>query len=861
LLHVLIVEDNPYDAELAVHELRRAGLEFDYQTVDSEAGFVAALSPELDVILCDFALPGFDGLQGGALPRARPLPLPFIIVSATIGEENAVATLKSGAADYLLKDRLARLGPAVEDAVAKRRLHREAAAAQAQLHAREERLRALVEHSSDAFAMYDCAGRPLYLSPSNARLLGLPLEDLSKLDAFALVSPSELGDYRARFFKLCDSPGAFDTWEAGFRHSDGSSRWLETVANNLLEEPAVGAIVVCYRDLTERRRQDARIIRLTRMHSILSAMRGALLRVHDRGLLIQEACRVAVTEGGLAYAWVGLTLQDQLLSETASAGAARRALPHKKTAIQPGSPAAEALKSGQPVVEQEIRATSGMGIERQRLLDAGLRSAVSLPLGDGERMQGVMVLYSAESGFFDATEVRLLEDMAGDIAYGLEGITREERVKHLAYYDGLTGLPNRAQFFERLEHDIRAADADGRQFAAILFDVLRFRHFNDMLGWRGGDRLLTTLAAHLGRLAGENFLARLGNDRFCILLPVGDANEATRFVEASLAPNFEIEFSTARGAYTAQLRAGAALFPKDGKDVDSLLRNAEAAVAEIKQSKVRKYAPYSPEMNARASEILALEGRLRRAMNRGEFELHYQPKVAFDSGELCGLEALIRWEDPDLGPVSANEFIPVLEETGLILEVGRWVLQQAVADRHIWTAQGLDVPRISVNVSPLQLRERDFHRQVLAAAGQSDGELDLEITENVLMHDLEENIRKLHAVREAGLGIAIDDFGTGYSSLSCLARLPINKLKVDQSFVRIMTSSPEDMAIVSTIISLAHSLGFEVVAEGVETEEQARFLTLLRCDEGQGFLFEYPLTAGEIGTLLREKRTLLQLPH
>jgi diguanylate cyclase len=295
------------------------------------------------------------------------------------------------------------------------------------------------------------------------------------------------------------------------------------------------------------------------------------------------------------------------------------------------------------------------------------------------------------------------------------------------------------------------------------------------------------------------------------------------------------------------------------------LRNAEAAVAEVKRSTVRKYALYTPVMNARAAENLAIEERLRRATSRSEFEqfeLHYQPKIDFGSGRISGIEALIRWQDPELGAVSPGAFVPVLEESGLILEVGRWVIQRAISDYHAWAAQGLKVPRIAVNVSPLQLRERRFHHEVLAAVAQGGGSelagLDLEITENVLMQDLDDNIRKLHAVREAGLGIAIDDFGTGYSSLSYLARLPVNTLKIDQSFVKIMTSSPEDMAIVSTIISLAHSLGFDVVAEGVETEEQARFLTLLRCDKGQGFLFEYPLPATGIEALLRDDRALLR---
>jgi EAL domain-containing protein (putative c-di-GMP-specific phosphodiesterase class I) len=302
-------------------------------------------------------------------------------------------------------------------------------------------------------------------------------------------------------------------------------------------------------------------------------------------------------------------------------------------------------------------------------------------------------------------------------------------------------------------------------------------------------------------------------------------------------------------------RAGIALFPADGADVDALFRNAEAALRKAKLSGDR-YLFYTPELNARAAERLSLENKLRRALERGELALHYQPKIDLTTGRICGLEALMRWDDPDSGPVPPVKFIPVLEETGLILEAGRWALERAVADSGAWRAKGLPAPRISVNVSAIQLRQKDFVAMVGRVARGAADVLDLEITESLIMQDIEANIEKLKAVRDMGIGVAIDDFGTGYSSLSYIAKLPIDTLKIDRAFILNLTRNPGDVGIVTTIISLAHSLKLKVVAEGVETQEQAKLLRLFKCDEMQGYLFSPAIPAEQVEILLGEGRQL-----
>jgi len=300
-------------------------------------------------------------------------------------------------------------------------------------------------------------------------------------------------------------------------------------------------------------------------------------------------------------------------------------------------------------------------------------------------------------------------------------------------------------------------------------------------------------------------------------------------------------------------RAGIAMFPADGGDADTLFKNAEAALKKARDSGER-YLFYAADMNARAAHALSLETRLRKAVEARQFVLHYQPKIDLANNKICGVEALIRWQDPEAGLVAPGAFIPLLEETGLILEVGKWALGQALAQHREWTARGCSAPRIGVNVSAIQLQQKDFSDVVIRALqeqGDNPDALELEVTESLLMQDVQQNIRTLSLLRGLGIHIAMDDFGTGYSSLSYLARLPLNSLKIDRSFIAEMANSAQDMSIVTTIIALAHSLNLRVVAEGVETAAQSKLLKLLKCDEAQGYLFSKPLPAAEIETLLR----------
>ncbi|MBI2311401.1 MAG: EAL domain-containing protein [Betaproteobacteria bacterium] len=447
----------------------------------------------------------------------------------------------------------------------------------------------------------------------------------------------------------------------------------------------------------------------------------------------------------------------------------------------------------------------------------------------------------------------------------------ERQLERQANYDALTGLANRNLLRDRLQQGLAYAQRHDHMVAVAFIDLDHFKVINDSLGHGAGDELLKVIGGRLKScIRSSDTVARLGGDEFVVLLSDLSITEIvprviTRIIEAVSAHPRIIEtvqrilgvvsrpIFVAGREFNTTCSIGVALYPQDGENPDALLKNADAAMYRAKELGRNNFQFYTAELNARMGERLSLQAGLRHALERQEFFLVYQPKLDLRTGAISGLEALVRWNSPELGPVPPSKFIPVLEETGMIIEVGRWVMEKAVSDYARWSAMGLRPPRTAVNVSAIQLKQRDFAAMVAQVAQKRmDGHpgLDLEITESLIMASIEDTTRKLREIREAGVGIAIDDFGTGYSSLSYLARLPVDALKIDRAFIANCADNPDDLTIVSTIISLAHALNLSVVAEGVETEEQKNLLTLLKCDEMQGYLFSHPLPAAEVETLL-----------
>ena len=621
-------------------------------------------------------------------------------------------------------------------------------------------------------------------------------------------------------------------------------------------------------EIAERKHAETRVIRLNRVYAVLSGINTTIVRIREPQELFDEACRIAVEHGKFSLAWVGtLDADTRQVTPVARAGRDDGYLSQINSTAMIDAPGncrltAEAITQAKPVICNDIATDNRMKDWCDEALKRGYRSVVVLPLVLDAKAVGVFVLYAPEASVFDEEEMRLLVEIAGDISFALDHIRKEKQLNYLAYFDAITGLPNRALFNDRVEQKIAAAHRDQKAFAVIKLDLERFSGINESLGRQAGDSLLRQLAQRLEQeLDGADILARLSADNFGIVIRHDDDGASTAQVLETILSGIQKQpFPIGGQELRVSARAGVSRYPADGEDAETLLRNALAALKNAKLSG-EKYLFYAPEFNAQVAGKLTLENRLRRALEQEQLVLHYQPKVDLDSGQISGVEALMRWNDPDTGLVPPMKFIPVLEETGMILEVGQWALEKAISDSLLWQTQGLGITKVAVNVSPIQLQRKDFVGMIeglLKGDRELAGRLELEITEGLIMQDIVANIEKLRLIREMGVEVSIDDFGTGYSSLSYIAKLPVSTLKIDRVFIMNMTSNADDLSIVTTIISLAHSLNMRVVAEGVETEEQARLLRLLKCDEMQGFLFSPAVPAGQIEQFLREKKALLR---
>ena len=742
-IRVLFVEDLEVDAERALHQLKRAGVSCVSRRVETEKTLVDALRDfEPTIILSDFSLPQFDGLSALDIVRRHAPTVPFLFVSGTIGEERAINALRAGAVDYVLKENLVRLAPAVTRAIA------EAKAGMA------------------------------------------------------------------------------------------------------------------------RRRQEIQIARLNRVLRMLSGVNGLVLRIRDRAELFRETCRLAVSVGGYTAAIVAAKAPGKTLAQPLACSAADERMTESlrnhaaETACSDAGIIGSAIRTGKECIRNSAADPTAKPQLMPSAAGAAAFSEIVLPLLVDNTAIAALALTTHSSNAVGEDELFMLREIAGNLSFGLQYLQRDTKARFLSHFDPQTGLSKRPLFCERVQRLLDVPSSRASRYSIVVMDVERLTLINDSFSRRTGDLLLQHIADRLKRhLPQTEHIAHFGGGTFALVIPQDQQPEealgiaVVRQCEKMFGDVFQIEGKS----IPVTVRTAIAMWPEDGTNATELVHNAEAALRYAHGSRER-HVRYNAAALSRSVGQMALEHRLRFALERQEYELHYQPKVNVITRRIQGVEALLRWRSPEDGLVQPDTFLPVLESTGLIVQVGDWVVKQAAMDCQNWRRAGLPPVRVAVNIATAQLRHVEFEREFMEAVNSWSGKswgLDIEITEGMLQEDSPSEIKLLKRLRDAGIRIAVDDFGTGYSSLSRLASLPVDTLKIDRSFVSQMRGASSGSSLVKTIIALAKAFNMTTVAEGVESQEQLDLLWHMGCDQSQGFLHSPALTANEIAHVMKHGKGVL----
>ncbi len=935
-LRVLIVDDVEDDALLAEAALRDDGYRVFAQRVETAARMDEALTERSwDLILCDYRMPRFSGLDALALVKRHDLDLPFILVSGTVGEETAVAALQAGADDYVMKGNPARLVPSVRRALraaAERRGRRQAEDA---LRASEARYRRLVETSPDAIVLHDLHGIIQMANQQTAVLYHCTSpQALVGQNAVELVAPADR-ERAAAAMNAVAAGAVLNNLNYTARRRDGSTFALELHATRVYAETdeASDSIMIVARDVTARNEAEERL----RFQAHLLETVGQTVVATDVGGVITYWNHAAET----LYGWtsaeaVGQNILAILPTELFRARDAEtfaslvggdttsgeylvrhrdgREIPILASAVPLHNAAGEVIGIIGVSTDITVRVQAEEALRRSEarfralfehapagiaLLDPQGRAVITNTalqelLGYTAEELGAQpftafthaddiatdwALYQdsfAEGPGAHSLEKRLLRkdghivwvsvartlmpDNQGDTPLMLDIVQditarrlAEESLRHQALHDSLTDLPNRALLHLRMAEAFKAAPETRHSLALLLLDLDQFKEINDAFGHHRGDALLVKVAARLRGVVREgDTVARMSGDEFAVLLPGADEEEVVRVVDA-IRTALDVPLSLDGQLLRVTSSIGIALAPAHGTDGSTVLRRADIAMYAAKRGRLG-HAFYEPAQDQHSQESLTRIAELREAIERGTLVLHYQPQVDLAGGQVCGAEALVRWNHPFHGLIPPDQFIPLAEQTGLIAPLTDWVLGEAIRQCKEWQRVGI-LLGVSVNLSMWNLRDPalpDRIARLLQARKLSPAWLRLELTESALMADTACTVDVLARLSALGLQLAVDDFGAGYSSLAYLKKLPVAELKIDRSFVREMATDTTDAAIVASTVTLGHALGLRVVAEGIEDRATWDLLAGIGCDVAQGYYIARPLPPDALVRWLRE---------
>ena len=820
-ISVLVVEDDDADVRLIKEALASNGAS------PFRVDWVRQLSTALerlagggvDVVLLDLTLPDAQGIATfdrvfAAAPEA------LILILSTAGNEDiARQALLRGAQDYFVKAHVDAywLPRALRYAIDRRD-------ARDRLRDSEARFRAISDASPLGIFVSDAQASCVYTNAAYHTISGLNFEQTLGSNWMKAIHPE-------------DRPRVLDEWRAAargeepfqteyrFLRADQSVVWTRVSSAPLVYGRHLDGRVKTVEDISERKAAEFK----------LRAVEEALFEEKERAQVTLNSIGDAVLSTDMAGRLSYMNLVAEAMTGWSCQEAMGRSLADvfrvingttRRTII---NPALRAIND-----DQTAELASDCVLVRRDGVEFAIEDS-SAPIHDRDgQVSGAVIVF---------------HDVSASKSMAL-------KMTHLAQHDFLTGLPNRVLLTERLTQAIRLACRRRKQVALLFLDVDHFKHINDSLGHAVGDQLLESAARRLEScVRATDTVCRQGGDEFVILLAeIEKPHDAAQIAEKLLAA-LALPHLVDGHELHVTLSIGISVYPDDSVSSDAVLQNADTAMYHAKSCGRNNYQFFKADMNTRAVRRLAVESNLRRAIQCQEFVLFYQPQIAMASGVLTGAEALIRWLDPDLGLISPAQFIPVAEECGLIVPIGRWVMREACRQVKAWLAAGLCAVPVAVNVSAVEFRDKSFLpgvAQILEETGLAAHYLEVELTEGVIMHNAQASASALEALKAMGVKLAIDDFGTGYSSLSYLQRFPIDTLKIDQSFVRDVATDADAAAIVSAVIGMGQGLRLRVIAEGVETQPQADFLLARQCTEGQGYLFNHPLAAADFARLLSE---------